>query len=89
MTDPAAVWLASMIRTGETVITLRQAGHTWREITDELHLGDVQTVHRAAAMFLASDYASRRTHGEAAGEAPPVVATSARPQGERAAARTR
>lgn len=60
MTDPGAAWLASMVHHGETAIALRQAGHSWREIADELHLGDVPTVQKAAALYLASDYQSRR-----------------------------
>lgn len=65
-----------MIRHGETAISLRQAGWTWNEIADELHLGDKATVQRAAALYLASDYESRRTAGAHAGDAPPSGATT-------------
>lgn len=83
MTDPAAAWLASMIRHGETAITLRQAGHTWNEISDALHLGDKATAQRAAALYLAADYESRTTHAERAGEAQDRPATSALPDAQR------
>jgi hypothetical protein len=66
--DFGALWLASQIRTGETVMALRLAGHDWREIAAELRIGDVDTIRRAAALYLSHDI-PRRTHGEAAGEA--------------------
>lgn len=65
MTDTAAAWPTGMVRHGETAIALRQAGHTWREIADELHLGDARTAQRAAALFLASDYEKRERRGDA------------------------
>jgi len=72
MSDPGAAWLTSMIRHGETAIALRQAGHTWGEIADALQLGDTRTAQRAAAMFIASDYETRRrTAGEPAGDTRP------------------
>ena len=89
MTDPAAAWLTSMIRHGETAVALRTSGHTWPQIADELHLGDVRTAQRAAALFLASDYESRRTHGEAAGAALRATVTDASPESQRVTVATR
>ena len=85
MSDPAAAWLASMIRHGERALELRQAGWTWNEIADALHLGDKATVQRAAAMFIGSDYETRRTAGEPAGDAHPPAGGDASPESQRAA----
>jgi hypothetical protein len=65
MTDPAAAWRASMIRHGEAAIAMRQAGRTWAEISAELHLGDVHTAQRAAALYLSADLETRKGRGEA------------------------
>lgn len=65
MNDPAAAWLASLIRHGETAIAMRQDGWTWTEIAGRLQLGDPHTAQRAAALFIASDYESRRASSEA------------------------
>lgn len=65
MNEPAAAWLASLIRHGETAIALRQDGWTWAEIAGRLQLGDPHTAQRAAALFLASDYESRKSTSEA------------------------
>lgn len=85
MTDPSAAWLSSMIRAGETAVALRAAGHTWPQISDELHLGDVRTAQRAAALFLASDYQSRRTAGDGTGDAQPQAGANGSPAPERTA----
>jgi len=70
VSDPAAAWLVSLIRHGETAIELRQAGHTWNEIAVELRVGDRDCAQRAAALYLASDYESRnRASQEDAGVA--------------------
>ena len=72
-----AAWLACLIRHGETALALRQAGHTWREIADELHLGDVPTVQRAAALYLSADLASRQAAQDRAGDAQPQAGADA------------
>jgi c-di-AMP phosphodiesterase-like protein len=58
MMDFGALWLRSQIRTGETAIALRSNGHDWRSIAATLST-DVDTVRRAAALFLSSDLATR------------------------------
>jgi hypothetical protein len=85
MMDFGALWLRSQIRTGETVLALRQAGHNWREITDTLHLGHVDDARRCAALFLSADLASREAAQEGTGRAQPRPAADGCPAGERVA----
>jgi hypothetical protein len=85
MMDFAALWLRSQIRTGETVLALRQSGYDWRAIADRLHLGSIDDARRAASLFLSADLASREAAQEGAGRAQRRPAADGCPAGERVA----
>lgn len=53
------VWRRSLVLTGALVMERRTAGQDWRAIASELG-SDVDTIRRAAAMYLSADLATRQ-----------------------------
>jgi hypothetical protein len=83
--DLTAAWLKFQIRSGETALALRQAGHTWRQIADALRLADETHARRCAGLYLSADLASRQAAQDGAGRAQPKPAPDVSLDADRAA----